>query len=421
MRARVGNRALRGEIEAIASKSDAHRALIAAALCDAPARLAMNASSDDIEATCACLRAMGARIERDGGDVCVHPMPGRVCRAVLDCGESGSTLRFLLPVAAARVERARFEGRGRLPERPLGPLINCLSAHGARFSGERLPVEAAGGLRGGPFEIAGDVSSQYISGLLFALPLVDAPRVVSLTRPLVSAGYVDMTVDTLSRFGVQVRRQGGRFEVDANARYASPGRVAIEGDWSNAAFFLSAGALGGDVTVRGLNARSNQRDRAIARLLCAFGARVECGPDWVRARPGNLRGIRADMGDIPDLAPVLAAVAAAAQGETRLVNAARLRLKESDRISSTARMLRAVGARVRETEDELWIQGGARLSGGRVDGQNDHRIVMAASVLALACLGPVEISGAEAVRKSYPAFFEDYSKLGGEAHVLIDG
>lgn len=400
---------LRGTVEVPSSKSYAHRLLIAAALADRPSLVRLNARSADIDATAGCLRALGARIEPASEGLRVSPIPesaragdGRrpAGAAGLFCGESGSTLRFLLPVAAALGVECVFTGAGRLPERPNGALVDALNAHGARADGGRLPIRLRGRLRGGDYEIAGNVSSQYITGLLLALPLCEADSAVRLTTPLSSASYVGITLDALARFGVRVARVPEGWAVPGGQRYASPGEVCAEGDWSAAAFWMAANRLGGEIACEGLRADSAQGDRAICALLGRLGGEI-------------------DATDTPDLVPALVVAAATHPGVTRIAGAARLRLKESDRLRAVADLLRALGGRVEETDDGLAVEGVRRLTGGRVDGRNDHRIVMAAAVAATAASGPVAIEGAEAVEKSYPAFFDDFVRLGGRVRLTI--
>jgi len=408
---------LAGTLPAIPSKSDAHRVLICAALADRPTALRLPRTSADIDTTCACLEALGAGIARRGDTVTVSPIRDLPERALLDCGESGSTLRFLLPVAAALCPRVRFTGRGRLPERPIGELKAAMEAHGVAFSAEKLPFETAGLLAGGDYRLPGNISSQYITGLLLAMPKLLGDSTLTLTTALESAAYVDITLHALRRFGVSVTLRQNGYAVPGGQTFSSPGTLAVDGDWSNSAFFLAAGALGHPVTLTGLDMDSPQGDKAVLKVLHAFGAEVSVFGDAATVSPGPLRGITLDVAEIPDLLPVLAVVAACAQGETRFEGAARLRLKESDRLSSTAAMLRSLGGEAEELPDGLIVRGGT-LTGGTADGCNDHRIVMAAAVAAVRCAGAVTVTGAEAVHKSYPAFFEDDAKLGGEVHVL---
>lgn len=408
---------LSGRIAAIASKSDAHRLLILAALSEGETRLQMEQRSEDIDATIQCLRALGARIELLPDGVLVRGIEQIPAHSLLDCGESGSTFRFLLPVAAALGAHATFTGTGRLPERPIGELLQAMRVHGVRFSAEQLPFSIEGKFLGGAFELPGNISSQYLTGLLLALPLLEQESRILLTTPLESAAYVELTLHALRCFGVTIPGRKGEYRILGGQRYRSPGMLRVDGDWSNASFFLAAGALGAPVTVSGLGLLSPQGDKAMLDALMAFGAGVEATENAIRVLPARLRGCTIDVGETPDLLPVLAVLGACASGETRLVNAARLRLKESDRLASVSAMLRALGAAVEEQPDALVISGG-RLRGGEVDSCRDHRIAMAAAIAAIRCDGDVRILGADAVNKSYPSFFTDYNRLGGRANVV---
>lgn len=407
---------LAGTLPAIPSKSDAHRALICSALADRPTVLELPQTSADIDATCACLEALGAIIARRGDTVTVTPIRSLPDKALLDCGESGSTLRFLLPVAAALCPSVCFTGHGRLPERPIGELKSAMEAHGVAFSSEKLPFDTSGLLVGGNYRLPGNVSSQYITGLLLAMPKLSAPSTLILTTALESAAYVDITLHALRRFGISVNLLSNGYAVPGGQTFSSPGTLAVDGDWSNGAFFLAAGALGRPVTLTGLDLDSPQGDKAVLEVLKSFGAEVSVSGGDVTVAPAPLQGITLDVSEIPDLLPILAVVAACASGETRFEGAARLRLKESDRLTATANLLRALGGDAEELPDGLIVRGRA-LTGGTADGCNDHRIVMAAAVAAIRCAGAVTVTGAEAVHKSYPAFFDDYAKLGGDVHV----
>ena len=409
-----------GSVAAIPAKAAAHRAFIAAALSarKVDIRLGDAEVSQDIAATLRCLEQLGARIvDRGGGIRGCSPAPVPQ-KPVLDCGESGSTLRFLLPVAAALGVAARFTGTGRLPERPLSELICTLKAHGIGFSGDKLPFRISGKLSGGHFELPGNVSSQYISGLLFALYAGGIPGEIALTTRLESSRYVDMTVAMLRTFGAEIERSAGAWRIAGRSGRAVPECIAVEGDWSNAAAFLVCGALSRPVTVSGLDMNSLQPDRAIVDILRDFGAEVKIDGDRITAAPGALRAATVDVAETPDLLPVLAIMAAGAPGTSRLVNAARLRLKESDRLNSTAQLLSAIGAQVEELPDALEITGGVPLRGGTVESCNDHRLVMAAAAAASLGALPLAINGAGAINKSQPGFFSDYAKIGGQFHAV---
>ncbi len=420
---RVTPSALGGAIPAIASKSEAHRLLICAAFADGVTDIDCNTSSQDIDATAECLRALGAQITRTKKGFRVVPAEEVAAGALLDCGESGSTMRFLLPVVAALGCDASLTGHGRLPQRPLSPLYEVLAENGCGLGPQgTVPLPVRGKLRSGRFEIAGNVSSQYVSGLLMAAPLAGGACEVFVTEPVESLPYIDITCAALAEFGVSVERSkhaengknGLLFKVSSGARYRTPGYVRVGGDWSNAAFWLAAGALNeAGVTVEGVDMRSTQGDRAILGALALLGARVERGARSVTVHPDHLKGCRLDVSSCPDLVPPLAAVAACAEGATTIVGAARLRIKESDRLQTVSDAVVALGGRVDQTEDGLIVHGVGELAGGCADAANDHRIAMMSAVLASRASGPTVIRGAQCVAKSYPAFFEDLRALGG--------
>ena len=422
---------LAGTVRAIASKSMAHRLLICAALCPGPTTISCPTTSRDIEATIDCLVALGAQVDREGELLHVTPLAGSPASdnlrvgaegAVLDCGESGSTLRFMLPVVCALGCRASLVGHGRLAERPLSPLYEELVAGGATLSeAGRFPLEVSGGLRAGRFELPGNVSSQYVSGLLLAAPLLAGPSEVRVEEPIESRPYIDLTISALKAFGVLVDETHEEIDgkvytcfcVSPSTPYRSCGSVSVEGDWSNAAFWLATGAISGQVTVSGLDLQSRQGDRAILAALAKLGSLVSRSGDSATVTSGSPCGCEIDASDFPDLVPPLAAVAALAPGTTRLTGCGRLRLKESDRIETVCGGLSALGADIASEGDDIVIHGRPELEGGVVDAAGDHRIAMMAAVAAARCRSSVTIRGAECVEKSYPAFFDDYQSLGG--------
>ena len=404
---------LRGTIASIPSKSAAHRSLICAALADGPTKIRLLARNEDIDATAACLRELGAKINTEEGVVTVTPICAMPQSANLNCGESGSTLRFLLPLTATLLSEACFSGRGNLPNRPISELNIALEKNGVRFSGNRLPFQVSGRLRAGTYEIEGNISSQYISGLLLALPLLNGDSRIVLKSPVCSEPYVRLTADILLKFGVHSETCDEGYFIRGGQKYHSPSQIDIEGDWSAAAVLLTGGALGGDVTVTGLDIRSMQGDRAIVEILQQFGAELNVSQNAVGVKKAELHACSLDVSSIPDLLPPLAVLACGAKGKTVLYNAAHLRLKESDRLESTAAMINTLGGRASAFPDRLEIEG-ARLSGGTVLSFGDHRIVMAAAVAAGICEGKTTIIGADVVSKSYPDFFRDYAALGGK-------
>ena len=405
-----------GRVRIPASKSQAHRLLICAALGEEKTEVVCDGISADIAATAKCLRALGAAVEETEAGFLVSPIkkvPEGRCE--LYCGESGSTLRFLLPVVGALGAQAAFHREGRLPQRPLAPLDSVLTAHGMTLSEDGDLLLCSGQLQAGNYEIAGNVSSQYISGLLMALPRLTGESTLTVTGTLESAAYVAMTEDALRLSNVEFSKNGASYAIPGGQRFCLPLRTAVEGDWSNAAFFLCMGALAkGGVRVEGLNLKSSQGDRGVLDVLRAFGAEVSEEENAVTVRRGTLRGVTIDASPIPDLIPVLSVVASVAAGETRVENAYRLRLKESDRLQSTANLLRALGGRVEEKEDGLTISGVPALHGGSAETQNDHRLAMSAAVAACAAMGEVTVDNDACVAKSYPRFWEDYGSLKGE-------
>ena len=405
-----------GRVRIPASKSQAHRLLICAALGEEKTEVVCDGISADIAATAKCLRALGAAVEETEAGFLVSPIkkvPEGRCE--LYCGESGSTLRFLLPIVGALGVQAAFHREGRLPQRPLAPLDGVLTAHGMTLSEDGDILLCSGQLQAGDYEITGNVSSQYISGLLMALPRLAGESRLTVTGTLESAAYVAMTEDALRLSGVEFSKNGASYAIPGGQRFRLPARTAVEGDWSNAAFFLCMGALAKEgIRVEGLNLKSSQGDRGVLDVLRAFGAAVSEEENAVTVRRGTLRGVTVDASPIPDLIPVLSVVASVAAGETRVENAYRLRLKESDRLQSTANLLRALGGRVEEKEDGLVITGVPVLHGGETQTQNDHRLAMSAAVAACAAMGEVTVDNDACVAKSYPRFWEDYGSLKGE-------
>ena len=405
-----------GALRIPASKSQAHRMLICAALSREPSRLILDGFSADIEATMQCLTALGTRFKKEADGLSVTPLGACPAQAQLDAGESGSTLRFLLPALGVLGVRAEVRMHGRLPERPLSPLWEVLEAHGMQLRQDGAVLHTDGQLRAGDYSLPGNVSSQFISGLLFALPLLDGSSTLTVTGTLQSARYVSMTEQALAEAGILTNKNGQVWHIGGGQRYAAPAVQTVEGDWSNAAFFLCMGALSeAGVTVTGLNPESLQADRAITEILTQLGAELTVSEDTVTVRRGALHGITLDAGPVPDLIPVVSCLAALCEGETRIENAARLRLKESDRLQTTAALLSALGGSVRELPDGLVITGRARLSGGTADACGDHRIAMSAAMAACGCEGPVTVLGSECVAKSYPAFWEDFASLKEDA------
>lgn len=411
---------LKGTVSAPPSKSDVHRAIICAALSQGVCRISPVALSNDIKATIGCIEALGATTKMennvltvDGSNIYTNK------KADLFCSESGSTLRFFIPVAAAGGINATFSGEGLLPDRPIGIFLNTLPEAGVECITEGgLPLEIKGQLRSGIFEIPGNVSSQFITGLLFALPLLKGDSEIRLTSPLESTGYIDMTIYTMSKFGVEVETTENGWFIRGNQNY-KPTDYITDRDWSQAAFFMVAGAISGNVTITGVNKNSAQGDKKIAELLAQFGADVNWEDSQVTVKSEEMKAITIDASQIPDLVPVLAVCATFAKGTTKIINAERLRIKESDRLNTTANLINSLGGKVTELSDGLEITGVSMLKGGNAQGSNDHRIVMSAAVCGCGCENEIDCTDAQSINKSYPDFFEDYNRIGGKANVLL--
>ena len=375
-------RPLVGEITVIPSKSQAHRLLICAAFADRPTQLRCVDTNRDIEATADCLRALGAQITKTDHGYTVIPIDKVPQTAQLNCCESGSTLRFMLPIVGALGVDATIMMAGRLPQRPLSPLWELMQRMGCTLT---RPTEntifCTGKLLPGDYSIDGGVSSQFITGLLFALPLIDGETSLEITGKVESRPYIEMTKRALALFDAP--------------HFRSPETVMVEGDWSNGAFFLAANALGSSLNILGLNENSPQGDRAVVDIIPAL--QESC--------------VTISAADIPDLVPILSVVAAANHGAV-FTDIQRLRLKESDRVATVIAMIKALGGNAEADDNTLTIFGGG-LTGGIVDSYNDHRIAMSAAIAATVCQQPVTILGAEAVNKSYPRFWEEYRRLGG--------
>ena len=421
MNATITPAGLTGAIQAPVSKSEAHRLMILAALAKGAPKIELGGTSADIEATARCLEALADDLV---GTTKAQEADERA-PLLLDVGESGTTLRFLLPVVGALGVECHIVRHGRLAERPLAPFDDELRAHGMQIAQDPTDPDSLmvkGTLTGGTFTLPGNVSSQFVSALLLAAPRIEGPVRVLVSKPVESRPYIDLTIGALEAFGVRVCTQdvthdGRAFEqlTVEEGPLVAPGCLVPAGDWSNAAFWLAAGSWEPEgLTVSGLDMASRQGDRQILAALSLMGARVARLRDAARVTLDHPRAVRMDVSAIPDLVMPLAAAALACPGETVLTGAARLALKESDRLATTVAAIRALGGSATCTADELRVTGGAPLPGGVVDAAGDHRIAMMAAVLATRATGPSTILGAECVEKSYPTFFDDLRVLGGQ-------
>lgn len=412
-----------GTIAAIPSKSHVHRLLIAAALSERETVIKCDRSNDDIDATVRCLNALGAHISFKDGLFSVQPIRTLPKEAVLEVGESGSTLRFMLPVAAALGITTTFKMKGRLPSRPLSPLMEEMIAHGVNFwkIKDTDHFTISGKMHGGNFTFDGGISSQFTTGLLLAMARIEEESSVTLTGKVESRPYIDLTLRTLRTFGFKVTADENTFSIGEKSKHA-PSLITAEGDWSNAAFMLALGAFSDKgVNVSGLDFKSAQGDRAVFTLIDRFQGNAVITSGFCGFKKGEKDAVESiDAANIPDLVPILSVLAASAVGTTVIENCGRLRLKESDRIASVCAMINSLGGDAHAEGDSIVINGTGSLRGGTVDSANDHRIAMSAAVASVICSEPVTITGAQAVRKSYPLFFDDLGALCGQKITLED-
>ncbi len=408
-----------GTVNVPPSKSDVHRAIICAAMANGVSRISPVALSNDIKATIGCIKALGADAVLENNVLTVDGTNMYKNKtALLDCGESGSTLRFFIPIAAVGNINATFVGKGKLPQRPIGIFTEALPKAGTVCKTEGgLPLEIKGQLKSGIFEIPGNVSSQFITGLLLALPILEGDSEIVLTSPLESVGYIAMTIRTMKQFGVNIQATEKGWHIKGGQSYKTCD-YTTDGDWSQAAFFMVLGAVSGKVTVKGVAKDSTQGDKKCAEILARFGAKVTQLDNEVTVEKGELKAITIDASQIPDLVPVLSVCAAFAEGTTKIINAERLRIKECDRLKATAELLNNLGGKVKELSDGLEITGVSSLKGGNVNGYNDHRIVMSAAVCAARSDEDITATFAMSINKSYPNFYIDYNSIGGKANVL---
>ena len=396
---------LSGEVTVPPSKSAAHRMIIAAGLARGTSTIFNLSGSADILATIGCMKAFGADIELNGNTAVIHGITSAPSSAVADCCESGSTLRFLIPVACALGINAEFHGNGKLPQRPITPFLEEFPKHGVSFdfsnaeNSASLPCSVSGKLTAGRFEIDGGISSQFITGLMFALPLLNGDSEIVLRSRLESKPYIDITMGVLRDFGCEIIERDNGYSIKGNTRL-KPFSGSVEGDYSQSAFFYVANALGSHIEIGGLNKSSFQGDKKIVEICNEFSK--------------NSAPFELDCSDIPDLVPILSVLGCFCKGTSRLYNAARLRIKECDRLAAMEDCLNKIGGKISSTKDSLIIEGVESFSGGEVVCYNDHRIAMSMAVAATRCSSPLIIRGAECVRKSYPDFFDVYKSIGGK-------
>lgn len=416
MKIEIRPKRIGGTIEAVPSKSVSHRAIIAAGLADGHSRIGNVMLSDDIQATCDAMVSFGAGINRKGqildiisnGELKTPSHP-------IDCRESGSTLRFLTPFGGLVDEPVVYKGEPGLGKRPMRPYLDIFKNCGMRCeSSDGLPLVVEGRLKPGRYRLRGDVSSQFITGLLFTLPQLESDSEIEITTPLESKSYVDLTMEILERFQVEIENEGDRrFKIKGNQVFRKA-TMDVEGDYSQAAFWIVAGLIGNGMRIHGLNPETRQGDRQIIDICRKMGGDLGFVDDVLVVNPSRTTGTLIDASQIPDLVPILTVLAALSEGRTEIINASRLRIKESDRLAAIATELNKLGAQVIERQDGLLIYGRERLKGGTVESWNDHRIAMSLAVASIRSEENVVIQQSEAIAKSYPQFFEDFGQLGGQ-------
>ena len=408
---------LKGEVKIPASKSLCHRAIICAGLSEGESSVYNLTLSKDISATCEAMKEIGVKVEEDKNSLkiigCINKVVDKNIN--IDCNESGSTLRFMIPIVTALGIKTTFEGRGKLGERPMKTYYDIFDVQNIKYtnSNGNLPLNIDGNLNSGDFMVNGNISSQFISGLLFSLPLLSGDSRIILTSELESKPYIDLTIDVLKRYAVVIQNNNYKeFIIKGEQKYIATD-YTVEGDYSQGAFWLVAGLLGAEVVCTNLNLNSIQGDRVIIDIIKKLGGNINCEDDKIWSTLSKTSGAIIDVSDCPDLVPILAVISALSEGTTQIINGGRLRFKESDRLMAICKELNKLGANIEETEDGLVIIGKSELNGGTVDSWNDHRIAMALSIASLKCTKPVIIKNSDCVKKSYPDFWKHFKELGG--------
>ncbi|EOY7204992.1 3-phosphoshikimate 1-carboxyvinyltransferase [Anaerococcus senegalensis] len=423
MNVKIKPNEIKGKMKSIPSKSLLHRAIILSGIAkDREIILEqVNTISEDIEATLTCIEKLGAKTKVEGDSIRITSLGNiKKSKVELHCKESGTTLRLLLPLVSTFSKEATVDCSEGLRKRPIRELIETLEESGLYFKEKGFPINISGNVTTDFFKISGDISSQYVSGLLLLSSLLDQRSSIYLTTKLESRAYVNITIKVLRDFGIIVNElEEGVFEIyGGRDKILPPKEYQIEGDWSNAAFFLVGGCLGDSIKMSGLNLESSQGDKKIVQILKKAGAILTCSDDFISSNRSHLNSFEVDFSETPDLFPILSVVAALSKGQSILKGGERLKLKESNRIESTFQMLKSLGADVKKRDDGLIIQGKEILDGGIVNSFNDHRIVMSATMASIKCKEPVSIVNAGAVKKSYPNFFDDFKKVGGIFDVI---
>ena len=417
MNVRIKPGLLKGDIIVPPSKSLSHRAIIAAALSKGESKISNVLFSKDILATIDACKAIGALVSIDGNTVTIKGK-GYVERKedIIDSNESGSTVRFMIPIALTNDNPITFVGKNNLVNRPLDAFLEIFNKQNIKYEKENdkyLPLKVYSAIKPGLFEIRGDVSSQFITGLLYALPLLKDDSKIVITTELESKGYIDLTIDMLKLFGIEIINNNYKeFIIKGNQEY-KPHDYQVEGDFSQSAFFLVADLLGSNINLHAMNMDSHQGDKKIIEDIKAFGGKIEYKNNILKAYPTKTKGAIIDFSQSPDLGPAIAVLACLSKGKTEFVNASRLRIKECDRNTCVKEELEKIGALIVENPDGMVIEGIKAFKGGILDSHNDHRLRMSFAILATVALDDVVITNAECVSKSFPNFFEVFESLGG--------
>ncbi len=395
------------------SKSYIHRYIISASLAEGVSKISNVSMSNDIDATLSCVENLGASYTLDGDTIEINGGLGYGKDVVLNCGESASTLRFMVPVSIAKKNKVRLTGTSTLLKRPLNVYAQIFDKFGVPYDyrpGEYIDID--GQMPYGEIEVAGNISSQFITGLLYTLPTLAGDSILNITSEPESQPYIDITLDVLEKSGIEIEKVNSRqYKIKGNQKYTARDFVA-EGDYSQAAFFLVAGMFVGGIRLHNLGTKTRQGDSAIVDILKAMGGKIYFDGDVLCAEKSELKAIgEIDAKEFPDIVPVLSLACALAKGKTVIKNIERLRIKECDRVEATVDMLKRFGADITSTESEIIINGKDRLQPAEIDTFNDHRIAMTAAVASLVCDGDVVIQNPKCVNKSYPKFFEDFDRL----------
>ena len=417
---------LKGTVNIPPSKSLSHRAIIAASLCEGESIIENIILSDDIKATINAMRSFGVEIEEIKGERYKLIINGKkklkLINRTIDCFESGSTLRFLIPFFTLLNEEVTFTGRNKLIERPLDPYYKIFDKQKINYKNNsgKLPLKIIGNLKSGIYEIDGDISSQFITGLMYVLPLLNGDSQIIINKKLESKSYVDLTIDVLKKFNIEIENKNNeykKFKIKGNQKYIKR-NYKVEGDYSQAAFWITASLIGNDVLIKGLNENSIQGDIAILKIIKDMGAKYEFKDDFLILKKNNdLKNIEIDVNDCPDLVPILTVLASFSKGKCKIINAKRLRIKESDRLKAISSEINVLGGKIIEFDDGLEISPINEGIEGEVKSFNDHRIAMALAVFSTRINGNIILNGENAINKSYPDFYKDFIKLGGEINV----